>query len=116
MKKYLYSIFMGVMMALLVVGCHQTQSSDQKAVNGSDATQSTSLPSPPPQADASAVYSPPPSPVAARESSTLYARVPSMTVPPIQPYAMPETAEYKNYSDNPIKQVMQEPLTTFSLD
>lgn len=28
----------------------------------------------------------------------------------------PDTAQYKNYADNPIKQVAQEPLTTFSLD
>lgn len=29
---------------------------------------------------------------------------------------MPDTAQYKNYADNPIKQVAQEPITTFSLD
>lgn len=29
---------------------------------------------------------------------------------------MPDTAQYKNYTDNPVKQVALEPLTTFSLD
>ncbi|MBI0151402.1 von Willebrand factor type A domain-containing protein, partial [Bifidobacterium sp. M0353] len=28
----------------------------------------------------------------------------------------PDTAQYKNYSDNPVKQVVTEPVSTFSLD
>ena len=43
-------------------------------------------------------------------STGYYSRIESMVV------GYSDTAQYKNYSDNPIKQVVAEPVSTFSLD